>query len=81
MARQRNTKRTDPTASLIAQLRDQICIPEIPAGWIAASQLAESCNVDINTLHRRMQKLGHGKKRFKVPGTRAPSVWCYKLSK
>jgi hypothetical protein len=81
MARKRNPKRTDPTTSLIRQLRDELCVPEIPDGWMAASTLAQKMNLDIQTLNRRMKLAGYPRKKFKVPGMRAASVWCYQLTK
>lgn len=46
---------------------------------MSAMQLADAVGVDINTLHRRLKKLGFRREKYYVPGTRAGSVWCYRL--
>lgn len=79
MASKRKSDRADSTANLIQQLRDELHCEPIPEGWMSAMQLADAVGVDINTLHRRLKKLGFRREKYHVPGTRAGSVWCYRL--
>ena len=79
MASKRNQKRTNSASSLIAQLRDQLCVPKMPEGWISGLELSELTQINISTLHRRMKSLGYQRKKFRVDGIRLASVWCYKI--
>ena len=79
MASKRKSDRADSTADLIQKLRDELHCETIPEGWMSAVQLADAVGVDINTLHRRLKKLGFRRAKFFVPGTRSGGVWCYRL--